>query len=329
MKWIVMLYLFFIIVVSSFSKLFSEKEYWKYENLFPYFFVFYFFFLSIFCLIGYKNYQNEQILVEQNEILIYKKMGKEYVLKQIKQKEKSLENTVTELQNKADTLNKNKSDLLKEIKKLQNIYYDLYNRVVKETSYEVKNFPTFDQKENYPNGCESIALYLLLKYHGVKVTPDAIITKLKKGDSPYTVNGVRYGADPEIEFVGNPKSHNGYGVFENPIIDVANQFKKGIVKATGKSLDEILEIVKRGKPVQVWASSYQKEPIKCDAWTSTSNSSKRRVVWYCNFHSLVLIGATPSEVIVSDPLTGTIVHYDKEKFAYAYNFYGRRAIYYE
>ena len=212
---------------------------------------------------------------------------------------------------------------------LKETYQTLYNQLQNTILYQIKNFPTFDQRENYPNGCEAISLYLLLKYHEINVEPDDIVARLRKGDSTYTLNGVKYGADPEIEFVGDPKSKSGYGVFEDPIIEVANQFKDGIQKATGKTLDEVLEIVKSGKPVQVWATSYQKTPIRCNTWISTSDSSKKNITWYCNFHSLVIIGSTQSKVLVSDPLTGTIVYYDKKPFEYAYDFYGRRAIYYE
>ena len=50
----------------------------------------------------------------------------------------------------------------------------------KDPTYMINNFPTYSQFPNYPNGCESIALYTLLKYYKVNVTPDAIVNKLKK-----------------------------------------------------------------------------------------------------------------------------------------------------
>lgn len=191
----------------------------------------------------------------------------------------------------------------------------------------IADFPTFDQRKNYPNGCESIALYLLLKYNGVNVTPDTIVETLKKGEEVHMEGDIKYGGDPEIEFIGDPKSKSGYGVYENPIIDVANQFKSGIKKITGTSLSDVLKIVESGKPVQVWASSYQRVPTLCNTWIH--KDSGKTITWYCNFHSLVLIGATKNKVIVSDPLTGTYVNYDRNKFEYVYDFYGRRAIYYE
>lgn len=327
MKWIVILYVIFMMIEFSFVILFRKKEDdWKHENLFSYFFLLHIYFLSCFCFLCYKDHENIFALIEENKILLHKKQEKEVAIKQVWQEVKTIESIILGLDEIMNELNQSKRKLMDENTNLEKTYNDLYRNT---TSYQIENFPTFYQKKEYPNGCEAIALYLLLKYHKVNVTPEEIVAQLRKGDSPYIVGGVRYGADPEIEFVGNPKSYSGYGVFENPIIDVANHFKSGVIKATGKTLDEVLAIVKSGHPVQVWASSYQKTPTKCDTWISTSDSLKRKITWYCNFHSLVLIGATPDKVIVSDSLTGTIVNYDKDKFEYAYNFYGRRAIYYE
>ena len=293
-------------------------------TLFSFFNVFFLILISISYYIDYKN--NAPIL-EENKSLISEKQVEEEKVNSYQLDLSTLENNIITLDNNIKDLEENKSDLEKEIKNLKNQYNKLYEQMANTPLYVIDNFPTFDQKQNYPNGCESIALYLLLKYHGVNVTPDQIINKLKLGDSVHIENGIKYGGDPEIEFVGDPRSKSGYGVYENPIIDVANQFKSGIKKATGSSLDEILNIVRSGHPVQVWASSYQRTPTKCNTWTH--KASGKTITWYCNFHSLVLIGATSSKVIVSDPLTGTIVNYDRTKFENAYNFYGKRAIYYE
>lgn len=244
-----------------------------------------------------------------------------------------LQEDVRLLEEESFNLEVKRNTLSSEIKELQYRYVFLSTPINEAvnfsdiTEYMISDFPTYDQRKYYPNGCESVSLYLLLKYHGVSVTPEAIIANLKMGDTPHMEGNVKYGGDPEIEFVGNPKDTSGYGVFENPILDVANQFKSGIKKITGTPLSDVLELVKEGHPVQVWASSYQRTPTKCNTWIH--KESGKTITWYCNFHSLVLIGASKNKVIVSDPLTGTIVKYDRNRFEAAYNFYGRRAIYYE
>ena len=65
--------------------------------------------------------------------------------------------------------------------------------------------PLANQHPDYPTGCESIALYMLLRYYGTEVTPAQIVEALPKGPVPYRKNGRDYGANPEREFVGNPR----------------------------------------------------------------------------------------------------------------------------
>ena len=69
---------------------------------------------------------------------------------------------------------------------------------------------------------------MLLRYYGINVNPDMVISRLKKGDVPHYENNVMYGGNPLIEFVGDPYSKYSYGVYERPIMDVANSFKSGI-----------------------------------------------------------------------------------------------------
>lgn len=328
MKWILLCYV--LVILASYSIGYYVKK--KKEKDIKKIFLTVVSFLNIVFLGGitfcyWSDYKSNSSILEENQFLKLEKEALEETTEKIQMSINQFEDSILNLENQLVELEKNKSSVKKEITTLKKEYKRLAAKLQNTPLFQIANFPTFDQKNHYPNGCESIALYLLLTYHGVHVTPDQIVAALKKGEAVHTENGIKYGGNPEIEFVGDPTSESGYGVFENPIIDVANKFKSGIIKATGKTLDEILEIVKSGKPVQVWVSSYQRTPTKCNTWTH--KASGKTITWYCNFHSLVLIGATNSKVIVSDSLTGTIVNYDKKKFEYAYDFYGRRAIYYE
>lgn len=200
---------------------------------------------------------------------------------------------------------------------------------IKEPSktYRIENFPTYSQYPNYPNGCESIALYTLLKYYNINVTPEDIVNKLKKGSGPYRENGVLYGGDPEIEFVGDPRDKHGYGVYQKPIIDVANQYKSGMIDYSGNSLSQVLEIVKKNIPIQVWVSINLEDTKKCTSWIHPISGKK--IDWICNLHSVVIIGFNSNKIIVSDPYIGSIVEYDYKQFEKMYNLFGKRAIYYE
>lgn len=208
---------------------------------------------------------------------------------------------------------------------------DLYlTNYFNNKNYEayIENFPILNQYPDYPTGCESVALFTLLKYYRVDVTMEDIVDALKKGDAPYLENGVMYGGNPEIEFIGNPKDVYSYGVYEGPIKAVADKFKPGIKNISGSSLDEVLNLVKNGHPVQVWTSIRLAKPyISNKSWICKENDTK--ITWKAPFHSLVIIGYSKDYVVVSDPDLGSIYDYDRKKFEEAYDFFGKRALYYD
>ncbi len=332
MKWLVFDYFLFLFVFYGLVFV-AKKRKKDFKKIFVFGFVFFHFVFFVLLGICYQSIFRFHFFLAKE----YENLGTTYenirdMSFSLEEEHLNLEEEIVSLKTNAIQLEQTRLKVSQEVQALQKNYYLLvhpfYEQNVSYEEFQIPNFPTYDQRKYYPNGCESISLYLLLTYSGVDVSPEAIVATLRKGDTPHMEGNVKYGGDPEVEFVGNPKDTSGYGVFENPIIDVANHFKPGIKKATGASLDEVLEIVESGHPVQVWASSYQRTPTKCNTWIH--KESGKTITWYCNFHSLVLIGSTTNgKVIVSDPLTGTIVKYDRKKFETAYNFYGRRAIYYE
>ena len=178
----------------------------------------------------------------------------------------------------------------------------------------------------YPSGCESVALTILLNYHGIDVSVKDVVEKLKKGDKPYYENDIKYGGNPYEEFVGHPSDENSYGVYDKPIEEVANEFKKGIINATGTDLDEILNIVSQNRPVVVWNSMYLATPYISEKWIYKNTGEV--IKWFANEHATVIIGYTDTQIITSDSLTGTIKYFDKNKFETIYNILGKRALYY-
>lgn len=226
---------------------------------------------------------------------------------------------ITDLENKIINLEDKLTDVQKE-------YYNIVEENAKKNTFYISNVPFINQYPNYPTGCESVALTILLKYHGVSVTPDDIIAKLPKGSTPVEKNGKIYGGNPEVEFIGNPYSLNAYGVYEKPIADVANKYKSGIKIATGTSFEKILEIVKSGKPVMVWTSMYLAVPYISKSWIYEPTGET--IYWKANEHAVVIIGYTEDKVIISDPIDGKAKYQSKSIFKERYDYYGKKALYY-
>lgn len=238
----------------------------------------------------------------------------------IKKEIDSLASDISNLEDKKSSLNSEYSILEKkynDLKKKQNVTVNQNN------SY---NFPLINQYPNYQTGCESVALTMLLKYYGVNVNPDMVISRLKKGSVPYYENGILYGANPEIEFVGNPYSKNSYGVYESPIMDVANSFKSGIKGGSNIPFSNVVSLVQNGTPVMAWTSMGLSLPYISKSWIYKPTGEV--ISWKANEHAVVIVGVNGSSIVVADPIGGKLKSYSKGLFEQRYNYYGRKVLYY-
>lgn len=251
-------------------------------------------------------------LTEKEEITI--------VYNKLKQKQQE---SLTENEKLINTKNS-----LSEQKNILNNQYNEY--VIKEQkrkSHLISNVKQINQYNiGYPTGCESVALTILLNYWNVNVSVADIANILPKGDKPHIKNSIKYGGNPYLEFIGDPTDAYSYGVYDIPIQNVANNFKSGIINGRGKSLTEILEIVRQDRPVIVWSSMNMGIPHYTNSWIYEPTGEK--INWLADLHAIVVIGYTENQVITTDSLTGTIRYFNKNTFESRYNAFGKRALYY-
>ena len=185
----------------------------------------------------------------------------------------------------------------------------------------------FCQYPDYPTGCESVSLYMLLNYYGVDVNVDQIYDMLPMGAQPYDdENGVRHGANPEREFVGDPRSENSYGVFNEPIAQVAEHFMPGVKTKTGASIDEIKAILDTGNPVLAWyVSAPMRDIMYRWSWLDENGET---VHWPGGEHAVVICGYNNTSITYRDPNAGTTVVIDDATFAKSFTELGGRIVYY-
>jgi len=252
---------------------------------------------------------------------------------EIKKKEDiliSYNNLETKYQDNLKTneeLNNTKTSLTEQKQVLNNQYNELVEEERKRKTFLINNVSKINQYSiGYPTGCESVALTILLNYWGLNTSVADIVSILPKGDKPYYQNGVKYGGNPYLEFIGNPTDAYSYGVYDIPIENVANNFKNGIINGRGKSLSEVLNIVKEGRPVIVWSSMNNGIPHYTNSWIYKPTGEK--INWLADLHAIVVIGYTETQVITTDSLTGTIRYFNKNTFESRYNAFGKRALYY-
>jgi len=219
------------------------------------------------------------------------------------------------------------NSLTEQVKILTNKYNRLVEEDIKKRTVLISDVMKINQYSiGYPTGCESAALTILLNYWGIPVSINQIVDLLPKGDKPYYENGIKYGGNPYLEFIGHPADSRSYGVYDIPIQNVANNFKPGIINGRGLSLNQVLELVKQNRPVIVWNSMNLSLPRITNSWIYRNTGEK--INWLADLHALVVVGYNDNQIITSDSLTGTIRYFDRWTFENRYNAFGKRALYY-
>lgn len=183
-----------------------------------------------------------------------------------------------------------------------------------------------DQHPEYPTGCESVSLYILLRYYGAEVTVSEIAEALPKGMKPAVTDGrALYGGNPEREFVGDPKDPGSYGVYEQPIAQTANLFLGGAVGKRDTTIEELNEIIKTD-PVIAWISLSSDRGPEKTAWRDPLTGAD--VVWIDGEHAVVVYGICDDGYMISDPNIGEKRIISQESFEIGFFRHGGRIICY-
>lgn len=226
-----------------------------------------------------------------------------------------------------ETLSSKKNSLIEQKTVLNNQYQDFVEEERKRKTHLISNVSKINQYSiGYPTGCESSALTILLNYWGVNVSVADVVNVLPKGSKPYYKNGVKYGGNPYLEFIGNPSDYYSYGVYDIPIQNVGNSFKNGIINGRGMSFNDVLKLVKEDRPVVVWSTMNNGIPHYTNSWIYEPTGEK--INWLADLHAITVVGYNDTQVITSDSLTGTFRYFNKSTFESRYNAFGKRALYY-
>lgn len=185
-----------------------------------------------------------------------------------------------------------------------------------------KNVPAINQMPEMPTGCEATALTMILNYDGYKITKQQVAKDMPK-TNPVWKNGKLYAAHPNQAFYGNPFSSAGYGVYSPVIANMIEKYLPGRSdNLTGKSFNEVLNVVKEGRPVVVWATMGLRQPYLTASWVTPEGAFR----WKAGEHALVIVGYDNKYVYVNDPLKGKQVSYDRALFEKRYNEMGKMAV---
>ena len=185
----------------------------------------------------------------------------------------------------------------------------------------LSDVPHIYQEDKYPTGCESVSAVSLLQYHGCAITvEDFIDNYLPKTDYPYYEGNKMFGDNPWDAFIGDPYSSSGYGCYSTAIVKAMqsaapeNFTVSAVYNCPLQTLFE--NYVKKGYPVQIWATIEMQEIKKSYTWQLPDGNS---FTFVSPEHSLLLIGADDANYYFSDSMRqDAVVSYPKEKCDAAY-----------
>ncbi|MEW9700809.1 C39 family peptidase [Paenibacillus sp. SI8] len=191
-------------------------------------------------------------------------------------------------------------------------------------SYHIPDVAALSQLPNLPNGCEAVAATMLLNWAGIAVTKEEVAEELPKGDLPHVNDdGAWIGSNPEDVFVGDPFGM-GYGIYHKPVAALMDRYLPGRIKdLTGSSFNDLLETVKSGRPVMVWATEHMDTPIFEDEW---QDENEHIIDWYDPEHALLLTGWDADYAYMNDPMTGAQEAYSLSDFESVWESMGSQAI---
>lgn len=177
------------------------------------------------------------------------------------------------------------------------------------------------QLPELPTGCEVTALAAALRFYGLPADKEELALTYLPKEEFVTADGIKYGADPEECFAGDPFSAGGYGAMSSVIERTANAFLKDCgstltaAAVRDTDLSFFLERLIHGEPSLVWVTIDMKDSFISDSWLTRDG---RQVYWQANEHCVVLAGYDEQAGLIycADPLkdTARLTAYDAELF---------------
>jgi uncharacterized protein YvpB len=187
----------------------------------------------------------------------------------------------------------------------------------------IDDVPNVHQMPSWPTGCEVVALKMLAEFYGVNKSVDQWIDIMPRGDI-YWSAGRMYGPDPREAFAGNPYSAHSYGVYHQPMINMLTPyFGDRVINMTDRRWGDYEDMVLAGNPVMIWGTINNLPIILRDTWVTPAGDVYE---WRGNWHAMVLIGFSKTEVLVNDPYTGTTRRFDRDTFIERWAAMGQQGI---
>jgi len=179
--------------------------------------------------------------------------------------------------------------------------------------------------QDYPLSCEAASLKMALRYKGVLVSENQVMSYVRIDSSPRQGN---IWGNPYKIYVGSlngKQNTTGYGVYWQPIVKAAKVWRSESQAFSGWSVSNLTKELKNGNPIIVWGvfgkGAYQ------DSWYT--KEGKYIYAWKGE-HTRVVIGfigssSSPSKIILNDPYVGQL-YWSTSTFLSNWNIFNRSGV---
>ncbi len=202
---------------------------------------------------------------------------------------------------------------------------DTLSPSISQEGYTILDCKVIYQLPSLPNGCEITATTIVLQYLGYTVSKEEMSDKYLDKGYPYQY------VDPNVAFMGNPRSSDAWYCFPPVIVKAVNKYfnennyTKHVAKdCTNSELLELREYIYKGYPIICWATA-RWEPIIYNYTFYLKNGE----LTYSNLHCLVISGYFVENGVryyqITDPARG-IYNITEATLQRVYNAMGRKCV---
>ena len=189
-----------------------------------------------------------------------------------------------------------------------------------EKDYENKgaymiDVPLIRQLPELPRGCEVTSLAMLLKFKGVEIDKMTLAEEVERHEN-----------NPYKGFVGDMYQYSkpGYGVYNEPIFDLAHKYlPETAMNMTYCDFEDLYYLIDKDNPVWVITNSTY-APLQGSRFVMHQTDDGNILITYSE-HSVLITGYDESYIYFNDPL-GQATKAEKTKFIAAWEQMGRQAI---
>lgn len=166
--------------------------------------------------------------------------------------------------------------------------------------------PVIKQFPELPRGCEVTSLAMLLQYKGIQTDKMDLAAKIYKDSTPLKKeNGIIYWGSPNDGYIGDMYSYSnpGYGVYHEPIRNLAEQFLPGqIVDLTGRDFTELKTYLSQDIPIWVITNTTYKVLPESSFETWQTPDGEVKITY--KEHSVLITGYDEKNIYFNDPISG-------------------------